>query len=464
MIDSVSEPEAAQDLRKTRRPRAANAPTLDRLPPHSIEAEQMLLGCQMLDPNVLIPQFIEGFKDGEAAYYDLRHQIIQRAMLDMFEQRKPIEMAALMEHLRQKQLLDQVGGVTYLSEVQDMPPSAANYSYYANLIREKHTLRRLIQTCSGVVGKVFDYEGDVEKLLSEVETEVLKIRTMPSGGTPKLNVILQEAVTYIEQRADDHEKIFGFSTGLKDLDIMTDGIHPGELIVIGAPTSCGKTALALQIILNNALQGTPSAFLSAEMQPVRLAVRALANEARVNVRRYTERDFAPTMDALARINKSPLYIDTVNGYSISQVRAKARRLKQQHGIKLIGVENIQLFTGKGDNREQEIADISRGLKAMALELDIGVLALSQLNDEGRLRESRAIGHDADSVWLIYNDGEWQPKIQPVKLKVEKCRDGETGDVYLNFIKENTRFELAAKIADEDVPQTGKRPHKKPHKD
>jgi len=187
------------------------------------------------------------------------------------------------------------------------------------------------------------------------------------------------------------------------------------------------------------------------MTAVRLALRSLCSEARVNFKQVCESDLAKLTSSVAQLSAAPIHIDSINGMSIGQVRAIGRRMKQQHDIKLLAIENVQLLTGTGDNREQEIASISRGLKGMALELNIPVLGLSQLNDEGKLRESRAIGHDADSAWIITNDGVWQPKIQPVILKVEKCRDGETGNVKLNFLKTITRFEQVAQITDDDIP-------------
>ena len=280
---------------------------------------------------------------------------------------------------------------------------------------------------------------------------MLRIRNVPAISR-SIQQLMGEATNLIEQRAGNWDLVLGLSTGLPDLDRLTDGLHGGEVIVIGAPTSCGKTALALNIITHNALRGIPAGFLSAEMTAVRLALRSLCAEARVNFKQVSESDCVKLTSAVAQISSAPIYIESINGMSIGQVRAMARRMKQQYDIQLLATENIQLLTGTGDNREQEIASISRGLKGMAIELNIPVLGLSQLNDDGKLRESRAIGHDADSAWIIANDGEWQPKIQPAILKVEKCRDGETGKVNLNFLKTITRFEQAAKIGDDDVPQ------------
>jgi len=427
-----------------------NPTTLDRLPPHSNEAEQGVLGCLLLDPNALIGEFIERVKAGSQIYYDLRHVTIQETLTAMFESRQPIDLITVQQHLKERGMLEQVGGIAYLSQLQDSVPSAANFSYYLDIVFDKATIRKLISTCSAVVGKVFDHEGTVDELLEQVEQDIMKVRPMVRN-TKTIKSLMQDAINLVEQRSQNWDLVTGYSTGLSDLDKLTDGIHGGEFIVIGAPTSCGKTALALNIIVHNALKGVPSGMLSAEMQPVKLALRSLCAESRVNFKRIDEHGVGRMIGAAKLITNSPIHLDSINGFSIGQVRALARRMKQQHGIKILAVENIQLLEGNGKNREQEIANVSRGLKGMALELDIAVLGLSQLNDEGRLRESRAIGHDADSAWILSNDGEWQPLVQPVKLTVEKCRDGETGKIDLIFRKEFTRFESASRFEDGNKP-------------
>ncbi|MFZ1074128.1 MAG: replicative DNA helicase, partial [Verrucomicrobiia bacterium] len=426
-------------------------PTLDRQPPNSPEMEIGVLGCQLLDPNQCVNNFIQKFKDGALVHYDLRHQVIQSVILAMFEERKPISIITVQQYLKDRGELDQIGGLPYLMQIEDIP-SAANFSYYAGIVEEKYTMRRLIKTCTEIMGRVYEASELPNKILEQAEQEILKIRSAPSIAKD-IRELMQGAIDLVEKRATNWDLITGLSTGLADLDKMTDGLHGGEFIVIGASTSCGKTALALNIIVHNALKKIPAGFLSAEMIPVRLALRSLCAESRVNFKKIGDNEIPAMTRAAGRITNSPIHIDSINGFSIGQVRAMARRMKQQHGIKILAVENIQLLSGTGDNREQEIASISRGLKGLALELDIAVLGLSQLNDDGKLRESRAIGHDADSAWIIANDGAWQPKIQPVILKVEKCRDGETGIVNLTFVKEHTRFEQSAKVDESDVPNS-----------
>lgn len=439
------------DFKASRRQLPANGqPTLDRLPPAAVESEQAIIGCCLLEPTVCVAAVQLVFKTPDY-FYDLRCRTVWEIICSM--RPDAVDIVTVRQSLKDKGLLLQIGDIQFLNECQDLVPSTAQISAWIEIVQEKKILRDVIKTCTEAVALAYK-ESDANKVLEQVETAVLKIRSSPSV-TKDIRELMSGAIDLVEKRATNWDLITGLSTGLPDLDRMTDGLHGGEFIVIGAPTSCGKTALALNIIVHNALKKIPSGFLSAEMIPVRLALRSLCAESRVNFKRIGETDIAKMTTAAGKISSAPIHIDSINGFSIGQVRAVARRMKQQHNIKLLAIENIQLLSGTGDNREQEIASISRGLKGLALELDIAVLGLSQLNDDGKLRESRAIGHDADSAWIIANDGDWQPKIQPVILKVEKCRDGETGIVNLTFVKEHTRFEQAAKIEESDAPTSCK---------
>jgi replicative DNA helicase len=222
------------------------------------------------------------------------------------------------------------------------------------------------------------------------------------------------------------------------------------LIVVAGFPSTGKTALAVNIAVHCALNKIPAAIFSAEMRPVQLVIRSLCSNARANYHHLFQEDIARMIPEVARLSKAPIFIEPAQGMSIGQVVAVARRLKQKHGIQIVVVDYIQLLSGIGDNREQQVSSISKGLKAMALELEVAVLALSQLTDDGKLRESRAIGQDADTIWKLENEGEWQPKVQPIKINIEKCRDGETGKVDLTFLKEFTRFECVSKFGAVDA--------------
>lgn len=423
---------------------------IDRLPPHDIPSEQAVIGCQLLDPSTCIPAFAEANPEREMVHYDLRHQLIQKSILAMTDNGRPVDLITLMQEMSGAGTLPQIGGITYLNELQDVVTSTQNFQEYHAIVREKFMLRRLIKTCSEVSAKAFN-GSDTNSIFDSAERDILSLR-QTSLASSTISKLLNEACEFIEQRAGDWSKIFGLPTGLADLDRQTDGLHPGELVVIGAPTSCGKTTLALQICLHNAMNKIPVAFMSAEMLPLKLAMRMMACESRVNMRRVSEPDVVKLTNVMGKISKAPIHLESVNGMTIGQVQAKCRRMVQQHALKIIVIENIQIIQGRGDNREQQVASVAEGMKAISMEHGITVIGLSQLNDEGRLRDSRAIGHHSDSAWLIVNDGEWKPKHQPVILRIEKCRDGETGNVPLLFLKEFTRFEGVSKISDADVPQ------------
>ena len=476
---------AATDLKKSRRQkssRAANAPSIDRLPPHAIEAEMGVLGCALLDPNQCIGECVEKLKDdGMMAFYDLRHQTIYETLAEMFNARMPVDLITVQQRLKDRQLLDQVGGIAYLSQLQDAVPSAANLSYYLDIVREKYLLRKLITTCSGVVGKVFDYEGDVEALLDEVEKEILRVNeSRAQGSVVPVNTLVHDAIATIENYFGRNGQLGGIATGFSDLDKMTDGLHGGEMIVIAARPSMGKTSLAMNIAEHVALElKLPVAVFSLEMSASSLILRMMCSLARVNLRSIregfmSESDFPKLTSAAGRLSAAKLYIDDSAGLSILQLRARARRMAQQHGIKLFVIDYLQLLNSTArrsqENRQQEIADISSGIKALAKELNVPVIVLAQLNrdiekDKNRkprmsdLRESGSIEQDADLVGLLYkpdaNDDEEATPAEadglPVSLVIAKQRNGPTGDVNLTFLKPYTRFESAAKFSNDDVP-------------
>jgi replicative DNA helicase len=486
MIDSVSDAAgAAADLKKARRRKnvsAADPIKLDRLPPHSIECEQGVLGCALLDPNQCIGECIEKLKDdGKEAFYDLRHQTIYETLAEMFNSRQAIDVITVQQNLKDRQLLDQVGGIAYLSQLQDAVPSAANLSYYLEHVREKFLLRKMIQTCTGVVGRVYDYEGEVDALLDEVERDVLRIsESRAQGGVMTTKDLVNKAIGTIENFFSRKGMLTGLATGFSDLDRITDGLHGSEMIVVAARPSMGKTSLAMNIVEHVVLEEKlPVAVFSLEMSAEALVLRMMCSIARVNLRSIregfmSESDFPKLTSAAGRLANAPLFIDDSAGLSILQFRARARRLHQMHGVKLFVIDYLQLLHSTArrsqENRQQEISDISSGIKALAKELKVPVLVLSQLNrelerDKSRkprlsdLRESGAIEQDADLVGLLYkpsagddDDGNAEEADGlPVNLLIAKQRNGPTGDVNLTFLKSYTRFESAAKVSDEDVP-------------
>ncbi|MGH7954224.1 MAG: replicative DNA helicase, partial [Limisphaerales bacterium] len=391
MIDSVSDVTGAPaDLKKSRRTKTAQqrSPNIDRLPPHSPEAEQGVLGCALLSPNECVGECIEKLKDdGQEVFYDLRHQTIYEMLAAMFNAREAIDVITLQQKLKDKQLLDQIGGIAYLAQLQDSVPSAANLSYYLEIVREKFLLRKMISTCTEVVGRVYDYEGEVEALMDEVERDILRISESRIQGTSTgIKQLVHQAIGTIENYFSRNGQLSGVATGFVDLDRMTDGLHGSEMIVIAARPSMGKTSLAMNIAEHVAIEGKlPVGVFSLEMSAESLVVRMMCSLARVNLHGIragfkNESDFPKLTSAAGKLANAPLFIDDSAGLSILQLRARARRMWQQHGVKLFVIDYLQLLHSTArrsqENRQQEIADISNGIKALAKELDVPVIVLS----------------------------------------------------------------------------------------
>jgi len=489
MIDTIHPENAGgADLKRGRRAAKTSSATagmskIDRLPPHSIEAEQGVLGCILLAPNDCIGECIEKMRSGAEVFYDLRHQTIFQALVEMFQQTQGIDLLTLQQRLKDAQQLENVGGLAYLSSLPDKAPSGAHLGYYIDIVLEKHLLRKMIQTCGGIMSRVYDYEGQVEPLLDEVERDILKIaEERVSGAAITIKELVNRAITKIEEYHHNQGMLTGIPTGFADFDKMTTGLHEGEMIVIAARPSVGKTSLAMNIVEHVALDHkVPVGVFSLEMTAEQLVLRMLCSRSRVNLRSIrdgflAERDFPKLTGSAGKLAASPLFIDDTSGLSILQLRAKARRMWQQYGIKLFVIDYLQLLNStsrRAENRQQEIADISGGIKALAKELKAPIIVLSQLNRElekrgpgerprlSDLRESGSIEQDADLVGLMYretknkegeDDGaEMEQDAIPVKLFIAKQRNGPTGDVDLTFLKGYTRFESAAKVGTEDVP-------------
>lgn len=484
MIDSTQSkrPLPSPDLKKTLRQKVSIEPLrFDRLPPHSIEAEQGVLGAILLSPNDNMGECIEKFKKGAEVFYDLRHQTIFEILSEMYDGKQPIDLITLQQRLKDKQQLEVIGGFGYLASLPDMAGTAGHLGSYAQIIWEKYILRKMIRTCSDVVGRVYEHEGEVDMLLDEVETEILRIsEERVEERSTKIKDLVNIAIGQIEEMHQNQGMLTGISTGFIDLDKMTTGLHGGEMIVIAARPSMGKTSLAMNIAEHAAIdQKIPVGVFSLEMSAESLVLRMLCSRSRVNLRSIregflAERDFPKLTGSAGKLASSPLFIDDTPGLSILQLRAKARRMHSQYDIKLFVIDYLQLLhstSRRAENRQQEIADISNGVKALAKELNVPVIVLSQLNrelekDKNRkprlsdLRESGSIEQDADLVALLYkaNSGDDEEggggqdnEAVPVNLLIAKQRNGPTGDVNLTFMKSYTRFESAAKVSADDVP-------------
>lgn len=455
----------------------------DRPLPQSPEVEVGILSCIDINPNLCLQKCVEAGVKVEA-FYDLRNQTIYAEYLEMYDARTGIDMVMLSQRLKDKQLLEQIGGLPYLNAIQDVGISWAMIDYYLPILDEKYRLRSLIQTCQDIVGRIYGNEGSIEELLDTVERDVLRICGEQAKEVKTTKAIVQGAINLIEQRFDNQGKITGLPTGFTDLDKMTDGFHGGEMIVIAARPSMGKTSLALGIAEHLVLESKiPVGVFSLEMTAESLMLRQICSLARKNIRDInegflTKTDFPKLTYASGRLMNAPLFIDDTPGLSILQLRARARRMVQEHQCKIFIVDYLQLLHSTSekakDNRQQEIADISSGLKALAKELNVPVLVLSQLNremekDKARkprmsdLRESGAIEQDADLIGLLYKPGvtnaeeNEQPVEEsgavPINLLIAKQRNGPTGDVRLTFLKSFTRFEAAARVGPEtdDLP-------------
>lgn len=442
------------------------------------------MGCIFLSPNDGMGVCIEKFKAGSGVFYDLRNRSIYELLVEMYDQKQAIDLITVSQKLKDAEQLEAVGGLGYLSGLIDAVPSAANLAYYIEILREKYVLRKMIQTCTDVVGRVYGHEGEVDALLDEVERDILRIsEDRIEAGSAGIKELVHKAINTIEEYHQRQGMLTGISSGFQDLDRLTSGWHGGEMIVIAARPSMGKTSLAMNIVESVTLdQKLPVGVFSLEMTSESLVLRMLCSRARVNLRNImegflAERDFPKLTGAAGKLAGAPLYIDDTPGLSILQLRARARRMAQQHGIKLFVIDYLQLLNStsrRAENRQQEIADISNGVKALAKELDVPVIVLSQLNremekDKNRkprlsdLRESGSIEQDADLVGLLYrpssgeedeSGAEAESDGVPVQLLIAKQRNGPTGDVPLTFLKGYTRFESASKFSAEDLPPDG----------
>ena len=462
MNDSATEMSGGFDaLRPEKRRKNDSGLNIDRLPPYSSEAEQGVLGCILLSPSDCLNQCVLKFRSGNRVFYDLRHATIYAELIAMADAGEVIDVITVQQRLKDKQLLDRIGGIPYLNALQDAVPSAANLSYYADIVQEKHLLRKMIAACANSVARIYCFGGDVEGLLGEVEREILSVREDIIPAQAGIKELVQQCIAIIEDKHSRQGAIAGLSTGFPDLDRYTEGLCPGELIVPCAYPSVGKTSLLMNMIESVVIaQGRSAVVFTREMTAQQLVMRFLCSNARVNLKRVGrgemyEADYPRITGASGRVSHSKLYI-VEDCETVSHMRAAARRLKQEHQIEAIGVDYIQRVTPEsGDNREQQVAGISSGLKSMAVEMRLPVIAPSQLNEDGKLRESRAIGQDADQVWnLEQKEEDKTEESELVDLWIRKNRNGERDVcVHLKFFKCFTRFESVSPIKESDIPQT-----------
>ena len=397
-----------------------------KLPPHDEIAEKSIIGCCITEPMRCLDD-IQLAITGDH-FYTIQCRMAWEAICDM--QPDTIDAVSFSQKIKD---------FPFAIECQNLVGSVANFPYWLEILCEKFTLRKIIEVATGALESVYGGLLKPGSILDDFERKALAIRSQRTESHT-IRELVTQAIEIIEKKYNNATSISGFSTGLYDLDRITDGIHGGELIVLAAYPSCGKSALMVNVAHFNAMAGIAAGILSAEMRPVQLVVRTLCAASRANFRRLEQNGLTRMVVEAGKIAASKMLIEPAQSMTIGQIKAAARRMKQKHGIQILGVDYIQLLEGTGDNRERQVASVSAGLKAIALELNVAVIALSQLNDDGKLRESRAIGQDADSVWILSNKGDSQSENQPVTLNVNKCRDGETGTIDLMFLKQFTKFE------------------------
>ncbi|MBI3797995.1 MAG: replicative DNA helicase [Deltaproteobacteria bacterium] len=434
--------------------------TLRKVPPQNLDAEESVLGGVLFDTHAL-DRVIEVLSVED--FYRESHRKIFRAMLALSEKTEPIDLITLSDILKARGELQDIGGATYLAELADKVPSAANISHYARIVREKAVLRNLINVCNEITSRCYSGQEDIEPFLDEAERLIFDVsekRVRPAFF--KMGDLIMDTIKTVEQLYERKELVTGVPTGFLDLDRMTAGLQPSDLIIVAARPSMGKTAMVLNMAQYVALHANIAvAIFSLEMSKEQLVLRMLCSEARVdNAKVRTgylgERDFPRLAMAAGRLAEAPIYIDDTPAQNVLELRAKTRRLKREANIGLVIIDYLQLMRGLSaqENRTQELSEISRSLKSLAKELNIPVIALSQLNRQveqradrrpmmADIRESGAIEQDADVIMFIYRDEVYKSDSQDegiAEVIIGKQRNGPTGTIRLAFRREYTRFD------------------------
>ncbi len=435
--------------------------SLGRIPPQSIEAEQSVLGSMLIDKEV-VPVVMEILKPED--FYRPDHREIYNVIIELFDKAQPIDLITVSERLKLHGKLELVGGLEYLSNIATEVPTTANVRNYSKIVEEKALLRKLIKASSDIVDMGFNASEEVSYILDRAEQSVFDIlQKRSSQGFVPIKDVLVDTFNNLEEMYNNKGNITGIPTGFNDLDFKTSGLHNSDLILIAARPAMGKTAFALNLAQNAAVHShVPVAVFSLEMSKDQLVNRILCSEAMVDSNRMKtgkleDNDWQKVAKALAPLSEAPIYIDDTPGVSITEIRAKCRRLKLEHNLGLIVIDYLQLMQGSGkkggENRQQEISEISRSLKILAKEINVPVICLSQLSraPETRtdhrpilsdLRESGAIEQDADIVMFLYRDDYYNPETEKKNIAeviIAKHRNGSTGTVELVWLGQYTKF-------------------------
>ncbi|PIQ87374.1 MAG: replicative DNA helicase [Candidatus Omnitrophica bacterium CG11_big_fil_rev_8_21_14_0_20_45_26] len=437
-----------------------NLSLVEKIPPQNVDAEVSVLGAMLFEPEV-IPLAIEILRSSH--FYHDAHKRIFDCLVSLFEKNQPADLVTVTEELRKRKQLEEIGGASYLTQLTANVPTAANFEQHANIVREKGLLRQLIQTATQLVQESYDSGVDVTELLDRAEQRIFQISEQKVAGSfVSLKEIIKNSIETIDQLYQRKEHITGLATGFHDFDTRTAGLQPSDLIIIAGRPSMGKSAFTSAICEHIGITlGKPVAFFSLEMSKEQLVQRMLCSHARVDAQKVrtgylSHTDWPKLTSAAGKLSEAPIIIDDTPGMSALELRAKARRMKAQYGIELVVIDYLQLMRGaaRSENRQQEISEISRSLKALAREIRVPVIAVSQLSRavEQRtgnrpqlsdLRESGAIEQDADVVVFLYREEYYRPSEEnrnKAEAIIAKQRNGPTGSIELLFLKEWTRFE------------------------
>jgi len=433
--------------------------SLGRIPPHSIEAEQSVLGSMILDKNAIVTA-TEILRPSD--FYKEAHREIYEAILEIYGRNEPVDLITLSEELKKRNTLEAVGGILYLADLSEAISTTANVKFYCEIVEEKSILRRLIDASSEIMAMSYEANENINVIIDEAEKKIFDITQKRSReGLDPIKEVLLESLSRIEQMALNKSNLTGLTTGFIDLDHKTSGLQKSDLILVAARPSMGKTAFSINIAVNAALKGNASvAIFSLEMSKEQLVQRILSSESHVELQkiingRLNEDDWQKLLRAMGPLSQAKIFIDDTPAISLMEMKAKCRRLKMEKGLDLIMIDYLQLMSGEGrtENRQQEISNISRGLKGLAKEMDCPVIALSQLSRAPEirsdhrpilsdLRESGAIEQDADIVMFLYRDDYYHPDSEKKNIGeviIAKHRNGPTGTVELVFMGEYTKF-------------------------
>ena len=426
----------------------------ERVPPQNIEAEEAVIGSMLIEQNAVISA-LEILKPED--FYKENHRIIFRQIAEMADKLEAVDLVTLAENLKNAGYLEKIGGAAELARLANFVPTAANVEYYARIVAEKSVLRRLIAASTEIAASAYDSQYEVDEILDKAEETIFQIsQGRTTQGYVHLKDVLVETMEKLEYLASHKGNVVGLSSGFSDLDSITSGFQPSDLIILAARPSVGKTSLGLNIARNIAIREDCSvAVFSLEMSREQVAQRLLCSESAINSQKLrngflSDDEWRRLSIGLGRLGEAKIFIDDTPGISVMELRAKARRIKAEHGLGLVVVDYLQLMrTRKQENRQQEISEISRSLKSLARELDVPIIAMSQLSRavEQRqdrrpvlsdLRESGAIEQDADVVMFLYTEPELEQN-NLIELIVAKQRNGPTGSLKLFFSREICRF-------------------------